>query len=473
MGAVGRFSCGSLCFALAWLLATAALPAAAPAAEVSVSEESGEPNLVRLEYRAEPGENNHLTIAYQPQESGSWQISLVDDGATIAAGAGCTDGGAAGTAAHCRIHEPKFSEFEYCGKLCFRPIPGTAWNDSFHVSLGDGDNFFDGQAFAGTYGASVAMEVSSGDGTDQILTGNGPDTIDPGGGADAVYSNDGEDRVLATSAPDGPDLYDAGRSLDRLSYALRTAPVELHDSTAGAPGEGDSLIGWFYLTTGSADDVLVGGPHDLILDAGAGNDVVSGSAANSELYGGPGDDSLDTLRAGPESINHLVGEEGGDTYRGGPGTDIIREQELPSLSPPGAPPASSGDDVAYGGPGRDVIEMRGGRDSAYGEDGSDTLDGGGEGDVLSGGAGPDLLIGGSGFDLLRGGSGSDVIFSSHWHWVSHANGISFPFPPVKDDGPDRVSCGPGGDKAFANPWDRLGSCEQVYLRPHPGGKRKR
>src|SRR5690348_4719272 len=199
-----------------------------------------------------------------------------------------------------------------CGKMCLHPIPGTTWNDSFHITLGDGDNFFDGDACTGTYGAGVTMEVSSGGGADRIFTGNAADVIDPGGGSDEVHSNNG------------------------------------------------------------------------------------------------------------------------------------------------------------GGTGRDIIELRAGRDAAYGEDGSDALHGGGQGDVLSGGAGPDLLIGGSGFDLLQGGAGSDVIFSGHWHWQPfnpHSKG--FPFPTVRDDGPDRVNCGRGRDSAFSNPWDLLVGCEELHLRPQP------
>lgn len=468
MRAIASSFSGRILPALACLVAAAALPAIAYAAEVSVHEESGEPHLVTLQFQAGLSENNHLAITYEPQGNGYWQLDLVDGGAGIIAGAGCTGGGVPGAVAHCRIHEPKGPEIESCGRDCLTQIPGTAWSDSFQINLGNGDNSFDGHSFTGTYGAGVAMEVSSGSGADLIITGNAADAIDPGAGSDEVHSNNGEDKVFATPEPDGPDLYDAGTSLDRLSYARRITPVELHESTAGSPGEGDVLVGGFNLVSGSGDDILVGGPHDWVLDGGPGADVISADAPSSELYGGPGDDSLDTLRAAPESVNHLVGEEGNDAYRGGPGTDIIREQEAHSLGPPEAPPVSSGDDVAYGGAGGDVIELRAGRDAAYGEDGGDMLHGGGQGDVLSGGAGPDLLIGGAGFDRLRGGAGSDVLFSSHWRWHPlHPHSKGFPFPAVGDDGPDRVSCGRGRDSAFSNPWDHLSDCEQVHLRPQP------
>jgi len=53
---------GRVCSVLIWLIVFATVPAVAHAAEVSVHEESGEPHLVKLDFQAAAGENNHLTI---------------------------------------------------------------------------------------------------------------------------------------------------------------------------------------------------------------------------------------------------------------------------------------------------------------------------------------------------------------------------------------------------------------------------
>jgi Ca2+-binding RTX toxin-like protein len=455
----------------------ATLAGSAEGAEVSVSETPGVRNLAHLEFRAETGESNRLTITSADQGDGYWLLVVRDEGAALTPGGECSGGGAPGEVVHCRMHKPTFGQFEPCGKMCAHLIPGTGWDDSFRISLGDGQNSFDGSAFAGTYTESVTMNVSSGDGEDHIVTGNGEDSIDPGAGSDEIHSGDGFDRITATAVPDGADLYDSDRMI-KLSYTHRSLPVTLSGPSAGAPGEGDVLDGGlFQIVGGSGDDVLEGGPQTLVLEGGSGNDSLSGSAKSSHLYGGPGDDRLDTVRGPVEAVNHLVGEEGNDTYYGGLGSDFVREQEEHSdwgSRPEAAPTSlSNGNDVAYGGPGNDMFELRGGTDLAYGEEGNDGLHGGMEEDRLFGGASGDFVVGGSGYDRLFGGSGRDQLFSGWWKWNFPNPKRSFPFPPVHDDGPDRVDCGPDRDRAFSNPWDRLRGCEGKRLRPQAKRSGKR
>ena len=113
-------------------------------------------------------------------------------------------------------------------------------------------------------------------------------------------------------------------------------------------------------------------------------------------------------------------------------------------------------DVLRGLGGNDRLRGRGGRDRLFGGRGSDRLSGGEGRDVLRGGPHGDLLVGGGAADLLRGGTGADTI-------------------RARDGQRDRISCGPGRDKATLDARDVIldatgakpqGRCEVVH-RPAP------
>ena len=104
-------------------------------------------------------------------------------------------------------------------------------------------------------------------------------------------------------------------------------------------------------------------------------------------------------------------------------------------------------------PGRnDRLAGRGGRDRLYGGRGRDRLYGGNDRDVLRGGPGDDRLAGGHGQDVLRGGTGDDTL-------------------RARDGWSDRISCGPGSDRATLDSHDVIvgatnarpdGRCEVVH-----------
>jgi Ca2+-binding RTX toxin-like protein len=123
-------------------------------------------------------------------------------------------------------------------------------------------------------------------------------------------------------------------------------------------------------------DVPVADAGHLIVDAGAGADVIEADASVTQpltVLAGAGDD-------------HVVTGAGADYVDAGTGNDVVD--------------AGAGNDVVYGGPGADQL---------IGGDGLDYLDGGPGADTISGGAGDDILMGGKDGDALSGGDGADVM----------------------------------------------------------------
>src|SRR5688500_5124757 len=90
---------------------------------------------------------------------------------------------------------------------------------------------------------------------------------------------------------------------------------------------------------------------------------------------------------------------------GGAGDDLL------ARGPRATTPA-----VFLGGPGNDTINGGAGTDIAYGGTGDDTLNGGAGNDILSGGPGNDTLDGGSGRNILREGGPSPLIPSRRGLW---------------------------------------------------------
>ncbi len=458
-----------------------ALPAPASAATVSVSKQLGNTNVALLEFQADPGESNQVTMTIEsytgpvygtPWTEPTYRIQIVDKGAAIKAGAGCTSPEVVGGPAGCSMPASRGPQYESCGggAKCLLAIPGTAWEGRMTVALGEGDNSLDASALPReSDGEGIDVVASSGDGDDSIATAAGKDRIDPGAGSDEVHSGLSDDYVEATGAVDGPDLYDLGEgAIDQVSYRRRSVPVFLSGNAAGSPGESDRLAGVEMVAGGSAADALTGGPVYRLV-GNAGDDRITGTNGKDLIAGGEGNDVL----VGNGDVDNITGDLGDDLLYGGEGNDTLADH-IDWLSNPGE--AGGGNDAAFGLGDGDRIELGGGDDRGEGGEGNDLLYGGEGDDKLSGGDGKDAVIGEGGSDQLLGGAGPDHLFSSRSPQPIYTDA-----PQPLDYASDRVNCGPGEDRATVNPWDRVkvnrrdqeNRCETVRSSPRFKLRRQR
>jgi dienelactone hydrolase len=147
----------------------------------------------------------------------------------------------------------------------------------------------------------------------------------------------------------------------------------------------------------------------------------------------------DGLPAGYDHVADAYTAPKGASGGGGSGGPCF----LPQLgtdakdTPVTLPPSDAGDSIRGRG-GDDSLRGGDGNDCLYGNKGTDHLDGDAGDDRLKGGADDDRLDGGDGRDVIGGGPGADTI-------------------RAKDGERDRIRCGPGKDKVFADRKDKLGS----------------
>ncbi len=234
------------------------------------------------------------------------------------------------------------------------------------VSLGDNDTL-------------VSIENLVGSAYDDTLTGNDQDNRIEGG--------------------EGDDVINGAGGFDTASYANAMGPVTASLAARAATGAGNDILVSIEGLIGSAyNDTLTGSDVANRIDAGAGDDWVSGGAGDDVLMGGAGSDALyygdltNAVQVNLSSGQVNAGAQGGlDTVSGfeiailGSGADLFIGDEMGN--------------TAYGNAGDDLLFGNGGNDWLYGGDGSDQL---------FGGAGDDLLDGGTGADFLNGGLGNDT-----------------------------------------------------------------
>jgi phospholipase/lecithinase/hemolysin len=119
----------------------------------------------------------------------------------------------------------------------------------------------------------------------------------------------------------------------------------------------------------------------VILDGGAGNDLLFGGWAGDILRGDTGNDFL----FGGQGADTLLGNSGHDVLFGGRGNDLLL--------------GGHDDDLLFGGQGNDTL---------FGEAGND---------YLFGGIGEDELNGGEGLDWLFGELGLDRLVEGEWDFI--------------------------------------------------------
>ena len=184
------------------------------------------------------------------------------------------------------------------------------------VSLGAGDDRYRGSLGRDVVNGGAGDDVIDADGPDitrdgpggsgdRIRAGSGDDRVDPGPGRDVVQLGAGADSVDASD--DGPDSYDGGPGVDRISYQSRTRGITagVAFTSAGERGEGDLIRSFERVDGGRGPDRILG---FRVGNGGPGDDVVTGgNRGRFVLVGGPGSDVLRGL-GGNDIINARDGE---------------------------------------------------------------------------------------------------------------------------------------------------------------------
>jgi Ca2+-binding RTX toxin-like protein len=297
------------------------------------------------------------------------------------------------------------------------------------------------------YGNATAGAGSAGNDILIAVSAVGPVVLDAGTGNDVLYGSAGADTIIGGSGNDvliglagtnfvdggaGDDVYLSSSGVDIIVEAVGGGfDTEFTDfagtTTIAANVEQLVLYGAATIGLGSTEnDVLiaVGADGPVVLDAGAGNDVLYGGAAADNLFGGAGNDTL----IGLGGVNVMDGGAGDDVYLSNSAFDVINEAadggfdtQITDFSGTTTMTANVEQLVLYGaatgGTGSAGDDML----IAVGASGPVTLDGGAGNDILYGSSAADNLFGGSGNDTLiglgsanfmDGGAGDDVYLSS-------------------------------------------------------------
>lgn len=266
------------------------------------------------------------------------------------------------------------------------------------------------ETLANGHGSYLAAEFRLGTG-DSHLTLGGADVLLVRSAERLVYRGDaGADTVTGGA---GDDLIDAGAGtlhldggagLDLASFDLSGASQDLTliaggQSSLGSNGSIRDIEAFGWVRTGSGRDTIATGdmvpastsiwnsiPSDLDGDFFDDPSVPDfGAWVTSRVDAGAGDDTI----TGGNGRDELRGGSGADIIQGGDGDDVLYADRDIATREVGV----GADDVVHGGAGNDTVVGGTGQDRLYGDDGDDTLmwRGSGAADTLDGGAGQDRL----------------------------------------------------------------------------------
>lgn len=253
---------------------------------------------------------------------------------------------------------------------------------------------------------------------DLLLGSTGTDIVYGSNLSDAIFYNNGTisggfggfDNIEQFWLGDGDDVIDlTNHGVGGIDYAkdVLVQGGAGNDIIVGGAGKdnlqgdaGDDIIfGWRgsdNISGGLGNDRLYG--DDLGFNNISGDDIIDGGAGNDLIWGGRGSDKLN----GGDDNDILYGQAGGDTLSGGTGDDILYGDDA-NTSSNDTLNGDSGNDQLYGGAGNDEL---------YGGTGDDLLDGGTGDDYMHGGAGNDRILAGAGNDLIDGSADIDTLVFS-------------------------------------------------------------
>lgn len=273
-------------------------------------------------------------------------------------------------------------------------------------------NFTDGTFAIATLISSG--QTLSGTAAAETLNGSpGDDTITGLGGDDTLNGNGGNDLFRVTGVADGFDIVDGGAGTDTIAATANNAVIGL-----------TSINGVEVITAGIFTGVsIVGSATNNILnfagttltgitliDAGAGDDTITGNAAANTIRGSGGNDAIDA-GDGDDTIQYSGTANGFDTVNGGLGTDTIAALAnstvigLTSVSGIETITAGSFTGVSIlGSANNDTLNLAGVTLTAI-----TFIDGGAGNDVITGNLIANTIRGSAGDDRIDAGDGNDIV----------------------------------------------------------------
>ena len=338
-------------------------------------------------------------------------------------------------------------------------------------------------------------------------------TLEADYGTLELSARPGEVNAVSVKVPDAPPESD--RTGARVIVTDAGAPLTLSDRacslidahTAACTGDPDEEL-YHDLTSlslrlGDMDDavLLTRGPGEpalwgLSVRGNQGDDRLVSGVFDSWMYGGPGNDVLDSSSQPPPDnpsyfTSRLWGEQGDDRLIGSSGDDVLGPDSGADYVEGGAGDdvfwahvdrshGAFGADVYLGGDGEDSIDYASRSRPVHVDLADDQPDGasgendrltaienvrGGRGDdVLAGDDGPNRLSGSDGRDQLIGRAGNDQLDTGSDLSESGCCRRYVPPRAVDEYGEELASCGPGEDRMSSGVTARdflTPDCEQI------------
>src|SRR4029077_6794575 len=227
-----------------------------------------------------------------------------------------------------------------------------------------------------------------------------------------VFADKEEAILLPTAGVSWTDLSGVD---NRISFPDSPFDFPTHSSLlASDPTYGRDLINNDTLHGSSGDDILNAGPGNDSITGDGGNDPLYGRYGNDTVAGGTGNDSVH----GDSGNDCLFGNSGTDSLDGGLGDDTLHGDNDTAGGASTAPGSDTlvdylGHNQLFGDEGNDLLQGTG---TLHGNVGNDTIDGdlANSGGELYGDDGNDALSSGNNNPtaLLVGGSGNDTLYGN-------------------------------------------------------------
>lgn len=258
-------------------------------------------------------------------------------------------------------------------------------------------------------GESNNVTVSD-DGTTLTLIETGANITSVTGGCTRVNNQ----KLTCPLASVSAVIVQAGNNNDVLtSTASKNFSVYGGDGNDTINSFGNGLTVNNTLRGEAGNDTLVGGDGFDVLLGGDGNDSLDGGVGRDYLYGQAGVDTLHyEARTNPVYVD-LNGASGGI---GAAEDDDLLDDTVENVKTGSHNDTIIGNDQAtntvWGGAGNDNVTAGSASLTAYGQDGNDSLTGSASGDWLYGNEGHDHIEGGAGGDHMNGQNGYDILVGS-------------------------------------------------------------